>query len=87
VRRQRAVDVAGEDQIAGGRERAAAVGIFEPQLGLDLAGGRIDRLQAPVETLGLLEAAAGKALARLDRAALIDEVLLLDRLQIVATLE
>src|SRR5262249_35549128 len=87
VGRQRAVGMADKDQIAGGRERAAVVRIFELEPDLGLAGGGINRLEAAVETLGGFLTAAGEAFARLDRAALVDEVLLLDRLEIVAALD
>src|SRR6476659_3308125 len=74
VGRQRAVGMPDEGQVAGGRKRAAAVGIFEPEVGLGLSRGGIERLEAPIETFALLETAAREALARLDRAALVDEI-------------
>src|SRR6185369_8263908 len=87
VRCQLTVGVPDEDEIAGRRERAAAVRILEPQIDLGFSRGRIDRLEAAVETFALLETAAREALARLDRAALVDEILLLHRAEEVAPLE
>ena len=84
ISRERAVVVPQEHQIAGGRKRAAVVGIFELQANLGLAGGRVEGFEAAVEPLGRPAAAAGKALARLDRPALLDEVLLLDGVDRVA---
>ena len=79
--------VAQEHQVAGGRERAAVVRIFELQPDLGFAGGRIERLDAAVEPLGRLAGAAGKPLAPFHRAALVLEVLLLDRLDRVAAFD
>src|SRR5262249_10572021 len=75
-----AVHGAVEYDVAGGRERSAIVRILNLELRLGLAGQRIDRLHGAVALLGKLAGrAAGKALTRLHRAALIDEVFLLDR--------
>src|SRR5262249_27473160 len=80
VRRERAVDMADEHEVAGGRERARVVRILELQRDLGLAGERIDRLEAALEPVRPLRPPAGEAVARLHRAALIREVLLLDSL-------
>src|SRR4029078_6239360 len=87
IGRERAVVVAQEDQVAGSRECAAVVRIFELQPVLCLAGGRIQRLEAAVETLGRSASAAREPLARLDRSALVDEVLLLDGIDRVAAFD
>src|SRR4051794_15181723 len=87
VRCQRAVGMSDEDQVAGRRERSTAVRILEPQIDLGLPRGRVDRLEAAVETFALLETAAREALARFDRSPLVDEILLLDRAEGIAPLE
>src|SRR5262249_47712394 len=74
-------------QVAGGRERAAIVRIFELQANLGFAGGRVEGLEAAVEALGRATAAAGEALARLDRAAPVGEGLLLDGVDRVAAFD
>src|SRR5262249_61386826 len=51
------------------------------------AGAGMGPLEPPVEPLGGTAAAAGEALTRLDRAALVDEVLLLDRIDRVAAFD
>jgi hypothetical protein len=85
--REAAVVVAEEYQIAGGRERAAVVRIFQLQPDLGFAGRRVERFETAVEALGRLACAAREPLARLDRAALVDEILLLDGLDGIAALD
>jgi len=87
IGRDRAVVVAEEHEVAGGRERARIVRIGEPQIGFGFAGGRIDGLEAAIAAFGVLGAAAGKALARLDGATLVGEILLFDRLDDVAAFD
>src|SRR5208337_2647424 len=87
VRRERAVGMAEEHQVSGRRERAAVIRVIELEPRLDLAGRRIDRLEAAVKPLGGLLRAASEALARLDGAALVDEVLLLHRFEEIAALD
>src|SRR6267154_1631937 len=62
---ERAVVVTEEDEVAGGGERARIVRIGELQGGLGFAGDGIDRLEAAIAALGVLAAAARKAVARL----------------------
>ena len=59
IGRERAVVMTEEDQIAGGRERAGHVRIVELLDGLRLSGRRIDGLEAAVEAIRGLGAAAG----------------------------
>src|SRR5262249_37849416 len=75
IRRERAVHVAGEHEIAGGREQSAVIRIVEAANRLDLAGRRVDGLDGTALAIFRTGAAAGKALRRLMRPALIDEVL------------
>src|SRR5262249_23167744 len=72
-----AVEVAGEDQVAGGRHDAPEGRIIEPRLALELASYRVDRLDGAAEAFGVSVAAAGEPGTRVDRAALVHEVLLL----------
>src|SRR5262245_26388621 len=76
--------MADEHQVAGGRERAGVVRIGELERGLELARGRIERLEAPGQPRVGPRAAAGKALASLHRSALVDAVLLLSREDLIA---
>ena len=80
------IELADEHQVAGRRQHAAVgrVGELGPVLGL--AGGRIDGLEAAVATITrrILGVAAAEPLARLERAALVDEALLLDRFDLIA---
>src|SRR6266436_6169116 len=84
VNTEAAVHVAEENQISRGCQQTCIVRIGEFQCCLGLAGGRIDRFDAAVETVRSLRSAAGEAVARLGRAALVRHVLLLDGLDVVA---
>src|SRR5262249_159909 len=70
--------------VGGSRQEPAVIRIVEPSLTLDLAGHRIDRLDGAAQPVGGPEAAAGEAVARLERAALVQEVLLHLREHVVA---
>src|SRR5262249_6162814 len=83
---ERPIDVADEHQVAGGREHAAEVRVFSVHSNLGLAGHRIDRLDAAAQALGRPGTAASEAIARLGRAALVNEVLLLYRGDVIAAL-
>src|SRR5215475_6538035 len=73
-----AVERAVEDEIAGGRKRAAVVGILHLKQRLGLAGQRIDCLYGAIALLRERPGgAAGKALAPFHATALVLEVLLL----------
>src|SRR6516165_4752088 len=85
VRREGAISFADEHQVAGRCQCARNVRIGELQGGPGFAGRRIDSLEAAVAAVGVFGAAAGKALARFDGAALVDEILLFDRLYDIAT--
>src|SRR4051794_7380505 len=85
--REAAVVVAEEYQIAGGRECAAVVRIFQLQPDLGFAGRRIECFETAVEAFGRLAGAAREPLARFDRATLVDKVLLLHGLDGVAALD
>src|SRR3984957_9339749 len=87
IRRESSIRLAEEDQISSGGERPGIVRKVEPHRRLDIAGGRIDRLEAAVEPAGHLERAAAEAVARLYRSALIDEILLRHRLKSIAALD
>src|SRR5215471_9212694 len=87
VRREGAIDIADEHQISGGCERTRIVGISELECSPELAGGRVDRLEAAIEAFLDLRATAAEALPRLYGAALVNEVLLLDGLDVVAAFD
>src|SRR4030095_692252 len=80
VGRKGAVEMASEHDIARSREHARIGQVRALDRRLGLAGHWIDRLHAAVALLGAARLAARKARARLERAALIDEALLLDGL-------
>src|SRR5215813_5179283 len=78
------------DRVGDRRRIDAGPDVDAPELlerGLELAGGRIKRLEAAGQARVGPGAAARKALARLDRAALVDEVLLLGREDLVAAFD
>src|SRR6516225_4902215 len=87
IRRERAVVMTEEDQIAGGRKRASHVRIVELTGGLRLAGRRIDGLEAAVEAIRCPGSSPREPLTRLNRAALIHHILLLDQSDVVAALD
>src|SRR6266567_6648876 len=88
VSAERAVDLAEEDKIAGGRQRSRIARIIEPQARLRFARGRIDGFESTVErAVRSLEGTAGEALARGHLAALVVAILLLDRLNEAAALD
>src|SRR4029077_20090221 len=86
IGRERAVGAADEDQVAGRREHAAEVRIFKLGPVFGFAGDRIDGPQASVQLLDQLVAATRETVARLERATLIGEVLLLFRKDLIAAL-
>src|SRR6516164_395115 len=87
IGREGAIELSGEHKIAGGRQHSRIRRIIEFGRSLDLAGRRIHGLEAAVAALAGLSLAADKAVTRFDRAALILEALLLDRLDDVATFD
>src|SRR5262245_22797833 len=87
MRGQRAIQVTDEHEVAGGRQHATEVWIFKLQPDLGFAGHRIEPFEAAVKPLGPQWTAASEALPRLPRSALVDEVLLLYRLNDVASLD
>src|SRR5262249_23556911 len=87
VRREGPVVMADEHQVARGRQRTGVVRIGKLERGLELAGGWIERLEAAGQAFLGPRAAAREALAWLDRAALVDEVLLLSREDLVAAFD
>src|SRR5262249_26116941 len=74
-------------QVPGGGKRAAVVRIVHLERGLGVAGDGVDRLEAAVEPLDRLGAAAGEALTRFRGTALVLHVLLLDGLEGIAALD
>src|SRR5215470_4089806 len=76
--------MADENQVAGGCEGAAIVRIGKLQRRLDLSRHRVNGLEASIETFVGLLSAAREALARLHGPALVDEILLFNRLECVA---
>src|SRR4029453_15771748 len=76
--------MADEHQVARGCERTGVVRIGKLERGLELARGRIECLEAPGQPSVGSGAAARKALAHLHRSALVDEVLLLSREDLIA---
>src|SRR6266849_4286883 len=84
VSTEAAVHVAEEKQISRRRQQTCIVRIGEFQCRLGLAGSRIDRFDAAIETVWSLWTATDEAVARLRRAALVRHVLLFDGLDVVA---
>src|SRR5262249_59045980 len=74
----------GKGGVAGGPKQPAIIRIVEPGLALDLAGHRIDRLDRAAQAVGRPEAAAGEAVTRFERSALIDEIFLHLREHVIA---
>src|SRR5262245_26952227 len=68
--------MADEHQVARGRDRTGVVRIGKLERGLELARGRIERLEAPGQACVGPSAAASKTVTRLHRPALVNEVLL-----------
>ena len=84
---ERAVEMPGEHDVAGGREHAAIGLVWELGRGLSLAGRRVDRLEAAVAALRALGSATAESVTRPDGAALFDKALLLERFDHVAGME
>ena len=75
---ERAVEMPGEHDVAGGREHAAIGLVWELGRGLSLAGRRVDRLEAAVAAFRALGSATAESVTRPDGAALFDKALLLE---------